>query len=598
MRFKLFILTLLILSTSLINTAQAEIDCDTVLEIWQIQGSGQEANCLGERIDTEGNIVTAVGHVGFFMQTPAERSDNDPTTSDGIYAFLNTPPSAWGIQVGDIVNVNGRVKEEYDLTRLEVTGQRRVTIISSGNAVPNPVDLTTVNLDYTPGDVHPLERYEGMLVTIQDGAVMAPTNRFDEFVISLTGQRAFREPGIEADTTPEFAGIGLPEWDLNPELIEVDPPEMGLPAEQVNAGSTATVTGGLAYAYLDYQIWPSAMDIEPVEFAIRPVRARTDGEFTIATQNVENFFDTVDDPGKDDSTFENYVPDDDIAYQVRLRKLSEQIRVVLGAPNIVALQEIENNRALSDLIFQIYSDDPSVRYTGCLLEGWEGRGIDVAYLIQTEHINILDCYRLPGSYTARQPGTNAPLFTRPPLVLDVEYLTGDGEAFPLKLINLHNKSLSGIETEDTQERRMYQAMMVAEYVQTLQQQNPDVHVAVLGDINAFQFSDGLVDVVGIITGTHDPAEAVMAPESDIVEPDLINQITRLPADEQYSYMFNGSFQILDHILTTQALDGYVTDAQYGRSNADALTIYAEEDNGAIRSSDHDGLVVYIQPVTE
>ena len=583
-------LTLLLISTIPI-TAQT-IDCDAPLEIWQIQGAGEESNCQGERVTTEGNIVTAVGKAGFFIQTPADRSDGNPLTSDGIYVAANTPPVRWGIQAGDIVDVSGRVDELYGFTQLLVTGRRRVTVVSSGNPIPIPLDLTSVDL--TPGTPHPLERYEGMLVEVDDVFITATTNYFDEFGISLTGERVFREIGIESDTMPEFAGLGLPEFDLNPELIEVDPPEMGLPVEQITTGSRASVVGGLAYAYRDYQLWPVDVTIDQAGFEARSVRGRELGEFTIATQNVLNLFDTVDDPNRSDARSESWTPPDEEAYQRHLNKLSAQIRFNLGAPDILALQEMENSRTLADLILRLHADDPTLRYTGCLLEGNEGRGIDVAYLVRVDHINLLDCYRLPGSLEAKFE-VGGPWFTRPPLVLEAEYIKEGGESFPLTLINLHLKSLIDVEADRNQNRRLLQATMVAEYVQQRQNSDPDINLVVLGDFNGFEFSDGLTDVVGIIAGTHDPAEARMAPETDLVEPNLVNQVLRVPADDRYSYIYNSTAQVLDHILTSPALDAFVVDAQFSRGNADGLPEWYDADNGTLRSSDHDGFVIYVRP---
>ena len=570
------------------------IDCDSVPEIWQIQGDGDEANCLRNRVRLEDNIVTGIGPLGFFMQTPAERSDDNPYTSDGVYVLTGQPIIE--LQVGDAVNIDrGRVQEVYSTTMIDISNPRQVEIVSSGNPVPPPVDFFSIDFtDYGPAS-HPLERYEGMIVIAENATVTSPTNRFSEFGLTITNERAFRSMGVETDTIPELAGLGLPEWDLNPQLIEVDPPEMGLGEIATVPGTIVTVTGGVAYNYDDYQIFPTSIEIEAPEFNIRPVPLREDGEFTVATQNVENFFDLVNDPDREDDRFENYTPLNEEEYAIRLQKVADQIRVVLDAPDIVALQEIENTRTMTDLILQMHADDPSVRYTGCLLEGLEGRGIDVAYLVRVDNINVLDCYRMPGSYTEIFAGQQ-PLFTRPPLVLEAEYILPDGTAFPITLINNHIKSLSGIEQDDTQRKRELQAIRVAEFVQSILDEDPEAHVIVLGDLNAFQFSDGVVDVVGIISGTHTPEEALRAPEQDTLEPNLTNQVLNVPEDDRYSYNYNGTYQVLDHILTSPGLDPYITDRQFGRSNADApAQWHLNPDVGPARSSDHDGFVIYIQP---
>jgi uncharacterized protein len=593
-RLLIIFLLLLLASISLVLplSSQDDINCDEVLEIWQIQGSQEEPNCLRKRITTENNIITAVGIRGFFIQTPAERSDNDITTSDGVYVSTNLPPARYDIKVGDLVNVTGRIVEFYFLTQIEAA-PTRVEIISSDNPLPEPIDLTTVDL--TPGTPHPLERYEGMYVQIINLPAVASTNKFDEFGVTLDGSgRAFREPGIEIDDTPQLAGLGLPEWDLNPQLLEIDPAEMGLPVEQIALGSRATAKGGLSYSYLDYQLWPSEIEVFPVEYEARPVRERQEGEFIIATQNVENLFDIIDDPDRDDSVFDDYVPRDEGEYQIRIAKASQHIRIILGAPDILAIQEIENQNVVNNLVEQIQADDPSLQYTGCIFEGHDGRGIDNAYLVRTDRVNLVDCQQMPGAYEARARD-GGDLYGRPPLVLEAELITADG-VFPITLINLHIRSLNGGETQRVQDKRMMQAVGVAEYIQGRVDENPDINLVVLGDLNAFQFTDGLVDVVGIISGDFDPAEAMTAPAEDTLEPNLINQVMRVAEDDRYSYVFSSNSQVLDHILTTPALDAYVSDAQFSRGNSDALTIwYLDLDKGSMRISDHDGFVIYVRP---
>jgi hypothetical protein len=206
------------------------------------------------------------------------------------------------------------------------------------------------------------------------------------------------------------------------------------------------------------------------------------------------------------------------------------------------------------------------------------------------------CYQLPDSLTAPAPLVGGNLFGRPPLVLEADLLTDEG-VVSVTLINLHIKSLADVDTRANQEKRMEQGLMVADFVQAIFDDDPMAHVVVLGDLNAFQFTDGLVDVVGIISGNHDPTESNTAPESDTLEPNLVNQVLRVAEDDRYSYIFNSTLQVLDHILTSPALDELITDAQFSRGNADGLPIWKTEDN-ALRVSDHDGFVIYINPTNK
>ena len=127
---------------------------------------------------------------------------------------------------------------------------------------------------------------------------------------------------------------------------------------------------------------------------------------TIMTFNVENLFDNVDDPGKEDR---DYLPTEQKqteAHQAACREvqveswrnrclridwndniLARKLEVIADAilqvdggrgPDIVALQEIENIGILERLRTEFLADAGYL--PGVLVEGWDARGIDVAFL--------------------------------------------------------------------------------------------------------------------------------------------------------------------------------------------------------------------------
>lgn len=120
-----------------------------------------------------------------------------------------------------------------------------------------------------------------------------------------------------------------------------------------------------------------------------------------------------------------------------------------------------------------------------------------------------------------------------------------------------------------------------------------MRIIVTGDINAFEFSDGYVDVVGIISGNLDPNGGIQAGHADWVEPNLVDQVLSLPPTERYSFIFGGSAQVLDHMLTTGNLNDYVRTLQYARGNADAPTALQSDPTTPLAMSDHDGEVLFV-----
>jgi predicted extracellular nuclease len=552
-----------------------------LLTINEIQGSGPVGN-LGPT-ETRGNLVSAVGPDGFFMQMPDALADADDLTSNGIYVFTGSAPT---VVVGDEVTVSGNVTEFFGLT--EFTAPVTVTVTDVGLPLPEPVvfDATTPSPTPLEGLIAPeLERYEGMLVRVVDGTVTGPTDRFGDTIVTAKGHRLFREPGIAHPGHP--GRPDLPVWDGNPEIFDIDADGLGRPHVDLPAGARVTVDGALAFAFSDYTIWPTSLTVTGDAVAVRPVRARDPGELTIAAQNVLRLFDLVDDDGVDDETPEAE------AYALRLDKLSHQVRTALGAPDVVALQEVETLTALEDLAARIAADDPSLVYQAYLLEGNDIGGIDNGFLVRdtvvvdsVEQLGADSILELDGSL----------LNDRPPLLLRGSYL-GNGAAFPIVVIGVHQRSLSGIEgtssgAERVRAKRHAQAVELATFIQAEQENDPDVRLVVLGDFNAFEFTDGYVDVMGQVTGVFDPAGALVEGE-DIVTPALTNWTFAMDPSERYSFVFDGSAQSLDHVLTSSALEPFARGAAHARGNADVPASFGDDPGTALRSADHDGTVLYV-----
>jgi predicted extracellular nuclease len=553
-------------------------------EIFEIQGPGLASPFAGIAVRTEDNVVTAVTSNGFFMQMPDARADADPETSNGIFVFTGSAPT---VTVGDEVTVTGTVSEFFNLT--EITAPT-VTHIASGVPLPATVAFNaSLPSPNQPQPATELERYEGMLVRVVGGTVTGPSDRFGDFSLVAGPSRTFREPGI---MYPGFPGRpDLPVWDGNPEVFEIDPNGADLPGLLVASGAHVTAEGPLTFAFSDYQIFPTSMTVTGSEPAVVPVRARADAEFTVGSQNMLRLFDTTKDP--DLPNDEPVLTQDE--YENRLSKLSAQVRLALGAPDIVAVQEVENLGALQDLAARIHSDDSTLVYTAYLLEGNDIGGIDSGFLVRdTVHVDSVEQFGKDDLFTF---GTSTTLLNdRPPLVLRGSY-TGNGAPFPITVIDVHQRSLSGIDGTGSdasriRAKRHEQALRLSRYIQELQSAGPNVRLVVIGDFNAFEFTDGYVDVMGQVTGNPDPAGALL-PATDEVEPNLTNQTLNMPAFERYSFVFDGTAQSLDHALTSSALDRWVRAAQHTRGNADTPAAYDLVADTALRSSDHDGTVLFV-----
>jgi predicted extracellular nuclease len=549
------------------------------VEVFEIQGAGLASPFTGQKVRTLDNLVTAVGPQGFFIQTPDDRADASAETSNGVYVFTGSAPA---IQAGDQVDVTGTVVEFFDLT--EISGPA-VAVDSTGNPLPAVVTFdSTLPSPSQPRPANEMERFEGMIVRFENGTATGPTDRFGDTPVVAGPDRVFREPGILYPGLP-----GLAVWDGNPEVFEVDPNALGLPDARIPGGARIDVAEGpLAYAFGSYQIWPTEFSYTG-EPAVEPVRARQAGEFTVASQNLLRLFDTVNDPGTSDEVFTAQ------RYAEKLAKASLLIRTGLGAPDVLAVQEVENLTVIQDLAARIQADDPSLVYTAHLAEGNDIGGIDVGFLVRNT-VQVAAIEQLGKDETFTFNGNTALLNDRPPLLLRGAY-TANGAAFPVAVIAVHQRSLSGIEgtgseAERVRAKRQAQTEYLATQIQNLQTAETGLRLVVTGDFNAFQFSDGYVDVMGQLTGSLDP-DGSLVPAVDLVDPNLVNQLLSEPEAERYSFIFAGSAQALDHTLTSQGLNPFVRGLDHVRGNADAPAAFETIAGTALRTADHDGLVLFL-----
>jgi endonuclease/exonuclease/phosphatase family metal-dependent hydrolase len=543
----------ILLTTGLVSLLQAQS-----YPLWQIQGNNNQSPFLGQRLTTTPSGVTAVGNDFFILETLAGESDNDPSTSDGLIVYTSSRPD---LSPGDIVVVSGTVREIEGMTNIsgfDLSFER----VGSGATLPPPVLLDDRFPSKELEDVPDLETVEGMRVSCS-ARVIAPTTGRDEIAgLTTADERPLREAGIEA---PGIAG--LPVWDGNPEIFWIDPNALGGSNNRfLGAGMEVEATGPLIERDEGYILWPNSYQVSgnTKQLDLRPGAA---DEVTIASFNVLN------------------LTEDSDWLDVQFPKLARYVVERLGGPDIVALQEVGSLTLLNDLNFFIDQLAPELNYRTYLIPS-SGR-INLAYLIR-DHIQVESVRQLGNS---ERLSTGGRLHDRPPLLL--EALLPTQPSTPVSVLNLHVRSLNGIEGSDpgfVRRKRYEQALSIARMVQDRQAEN----LIVLGDYNALPYTDGYVDVVAQIGGT--ATLGAEYPVTAIVQPPLTNSFPLFQAlDEQYSFVFRGSAQQIDHCLTNDLADLRISELAFARGNADASYAFYTNPNIATRASDHDGLVLYLRP---
>ena len=562
---------------------------DDPVAIHIIQGAGWSSPLEGSVVTTLANQVTAVGPEGFFIQTIFAQYDADPNTSEGVYVSTAVPPA---VSPGDLVDITGTVAEFYGFTQLE--GPLVITPVGSSGAISLvSFDAQTPSPDPTaPSCAIEYECYEGMMV-VATGMVVGPTQRFGsdpvaEFhAIATTGLMPFREIGAEY---PGMAGLAptVPIFDGNPEIFEIDPDKLGQPNVIAKPGDTFTwVTGPLGYEFGGWEIWANdSVVITPGPSAVSPVRPSADGEMTIASLNMFRHYDDIDDPGTQDDVVTT------LAFTTRQTKFVGYILDVLLAPDIIGLQEIENEAILTALAADIQATDPSVVYTAHLIPGNNIYAMNVGYLVR-DTVQSVTVTQL--GFDDILVGWGYKLFDHPPLLLEGTWVGDGGENLEFTVMNNHTRSLGGVDDpfdDFAREKRFQQAQSIAQKVQDFQTAHPDIPLVLVGDYNAFQFTDGYVDVIGQIRGVVNRDHNFLSGPT-ITAPTLSNEIERVSAEDRYSYLYGGTHQVFDHALTNRTAHPYVVDQQFGRGNADSPGFLIDDGSVVDRSSDHDGMVLYL-----
>ncbi len=516
-----------------------------LLAICELQGTGKESPWRAKRVETVG-VVTAsfsTGEAaGFFLQAPA--CDADPQSSDGIFvAAAGDLP-----QVGDRVRVRGEVRESYARTQIVA---ETLWVEASAQPLPAPIPLQP------PDELEEAARYfealEGMLVTLERARVVGPTSRFGEFAVA---------PAAQGATTGRVLRSGA----LGPLLLVDDEGAFG-PYELAVGDEVRGLLGPLDYTFGAYKMQliaapelrpqPAAALVEAVPLAA--------GEWSVVSFNVENLFDSVDDPATGDTILS------EAERRTKLDKIAATLAGPLGLPTIVALQEVENLAVLEEL-----AAHPSLggRYEARLIEGSDGRGIDVALLVERGRVRVLEMATgnpcsplatLGGGKRGTCPAGQRELFARPPLIARLQV---DGSE-PFYLVVCHFKSKSGGESE-TLPRRVAQARFVSDLLQQLRAANPQAEMLVLGDLNDFE------DSLTLTTLT----------DASVLE----NLWATLPASERYGYIYLGVSQVLDHILATPRLRAALVAFRPVHLNADFPHALHADPATPRRTSDHDPLL--------
>jgi predicted extracellular nuclease len=585
--------------------------------IYELQGAGHVSPYAGTQQRTTGIVTVALGR-GFFMQD--EKGDGNPATSDGIFVFPSEAATR-SVAPGDRVSVAGTVIEFRRADRprdfgLTEGSPATVTKIGTGT-VPLPASISDrPDTVLFPSGAAEFERLEGMLVSVPGAKVVAPTNDFGELSVVAAGDHASATPNGNLLVAP----LAMDLVDYNPERIMVDDESrrpggtgsgtrFSSPQVAVTVGDTASgpIVGALDYQFSNYRVQTNhaLSDVlagsPPPVGNVSGVPATEPFEARIASFNVENLFDCVDAPGKQDAASCNDAAL--AALETKLTKLTRAFERELGGPEIAIVEETENSEVLNGdadgevpgtniraLLPRLNGDWAAVSF-----DASDVRGIEVAFVYKTDRVTLQDAYlsttKLPDGGLFSGDADTRP--GREPLVghftvddLDLVVVgnhlkSKGGPQFGVDPIEAGDDPLYGPFQPPTRwtelQARHAQADYVRSLVDLLLSAEPGAPVLVGGDLNDFAFGEpgeGRHTIARI-------AESATAP--------LHNLVDDVPPNDRYSFIFEGNSQVLDHMLVNGALRGRVRSQGFAHFNVDFPESFAGNPATVAHVSDHDPL---------
>lgn len=559
--------------TSVVVLLASVASCQTIA---RINGNRFLSPLDGQNVTDVRGVVTAKGPDGFWIRSP--NYNNGHLGSQSVYVYGDNNLDS--VAVGNLISLNGRVDEyrsnsDYlyiteilDATDISVLqDERPVNPLVLGQGKLTPPTETYTNLD--DGDVFGIPNDASQVSEVNP--VLKPKRYGLDFWESLAGElvtvrdaRAISKPNQYGDTwvvgswqtsgENDRGGLTITDGDANPEGVIILSPLDGTdhPQDTKLGDSLEDITGIVQYAFGNYGIYPmTALSVTSSQQPALPpptsLRSSRDcSGVTFGQYNVENL-----DP--DSGTFD---------------AIAEQIVDYLRSPDILFLQEIQDNNGATDdgtvsanetlsmLVSAIASAGSTANYSYVDIppvndaEGGEpGGNIRNAYLYNADNIQLRNPN--PGSSTEAtevlpgpelslnpgriDPGNSAWENSRVPLAAAWE-IVGSGDVF--FTVNVHWTSKGGSSSlfgdprppvNGGVDQREAQAQATASFIADILAEDANAAVISAGDYNEFAFV-GPMETFVDVSGLED-----------------LDEVAGIPVLERYTYVFGQNSQQLDHM---------------------------------------------------
>ncbi|QKW05818.1 endonuclease/exonuclease/phosphatase family protein [Streptomyces sp. NA04227] len=576
------------------------------VRVHDVQGETRTSPLAGQQVTDVPGVVTGVrtyGSKGFWIQDT--EGDGDEATSEGVFVFTSSAPQ---VAVGDKVLVDGTVTEYVpggansgNQSLTEIT-EPTVTVESSDNELPEAelLDAESVPDAYSPEgegedgsvnglplrpDTYALDRYEsleGMNVRIGTSRVITATDAHYELWVTVKPKERPTERGGSL-----YNGYSAQNGGRLQIQSLIPAADQAFPKADVGDTLAGRTEGPLDYSQFGgYTLTARSLGaVEKGGLKRESTRPQQRDQLAVATYNVENL-----DPTDPQSKFD---------------RLAEAVVRNLAAPDVLALEEIQdNNGAKND--GTVAADATLEKFTAAIeAQGgprYEWRSIDPVdkadggepggnirqvFLFNPDRVSFTD--RPGGTATdaveVRENGDGKAALSASPGRISPDADAWKNSRKPLAgefvfrgrtvfVIANHFASKGGDQALHSQfqppvrgseEQRHQQAREVNSFVKDLLSVQKNARVITLGDINDFEFSA----------------------TTRLLEDDraLYSAIKSLPKKARYSYVYQGNSQVLDQILVSPA----VRDRGFSYDSVHINAEFAEQ------NSDHDPQVLRFKP---
>jgi predicted extracellular nuclease len=296
--------------------------------------------------------------------------------------------------------------------------------------------------------------------------------------------------------------------------------------------------------------------------------------FRVGFYNVENLFDTENDPTTQDDDF---TPEGKLAWTperyVQKLKHLEQVLAAMEFPLVLGMCEVENGRVLTDLVGQPLLKDKG--YDFVHFDSPDERGIDVALLYRKKEFTAKEREKITIQFPTEVSSEADP--TR-----DIVKVCGELKGFGEVCFFMNHFPSRRGGAAQSEPKRMYVAQQLRAAVQEVMRKTPRTSVLILGDFNDEPYNNSMTQALGAATGSV-PARF-----------ELYNLMSPLKDEGAGSYYYKGdkAWNLLDQIIASEYFVHHVKNMRASIFSRDFMMYTSKADGVSLPSHTYDGNKYY------